>query len=242
MLNYIWSGFIVASLVFALWFDIGDLRRDTYRNEQALPVQLVLPAAYDAEARMLPVEIHIDPGAYRIFYGTDAAPGAAFSGRLVQTRDGRQLRFEAGADLPEPLATIQGVSVSQAGELQGTVVGFEEGGVGVVDAAVRFEPVRFVKMNAIAQAALDFAETAAEIALGLIGVLALFLGLLKIAEDAGIIHSLLRLVRPVLRPLFPDGFKREVQVLSQTLSSDRENDPDMVAAIASFAADTDVLK
>jgi len=61
-----------------------------------------------------------------------------------------------------------------------------------------------VRMNAIAQAALDFATTAAEIALGLIGVLALFLGLLKIGEEAGIIHSLVRLVRPVLRPLFPE--------------------------------------
>src|SRR5690606_27868383 len=37
----------------------------------------------------------------------------------------------------------------------------------------------------------------------LIGVLALFLGLLKIGEEAGIIHSLVRVVRPVLRPLFP---------------------------------------
>jgi spore maturation protein A len=74
----------------------------------------------------------------------------------------------------------------------------------VVEASVRFEPVRFVKLNAIGQAALDFAATAAEVALGLIGVLALFLGLLKIGEQAGIIHSLVRFVRPVLRPLFPE--------------------------------------
>ncbi|HLT48650.1 MAG TPA: nucleoside recognition domain-containing protein, partial [Rubricoccaceae bacterium] len=53
-------------------------------------------------------------------------------------------------------------------------------------------------------AALDFAATAAEIALGLIGVLALFLGLLKIAEEAGVIYALVKLVRPVLRPLFPE--------------------------------------
>jgi spore maturation protein A len=59
-------------------------------------------------------------------------------------------------------------------------------------------------MNAIAAAALSFAETAATLALGLIGVLALFLGLLKIAEEAGVIHSLVRVVRPVLRPLFPE--------------------------------------
>ena len=42
------------------------------------------------------------------------------------------------------------------------------------------------------------------IALGLVGVLVLFLGLLKIAEDAGIVQAVVRLVRPVLGPLFPD--------------------------------------
>jgi spore maturation protein A len=73
-----------------------------------------------------------------------------------------------------------------------------------VAAGVVFEKVRFVKMNAIAAAALDFAATAAEIALGLIGVLALFLGLLKIAEESGVIQSLVKLVQPILRPLFPD--------------------------------------
>jgi spore maturation protein A len=40
--------------------------------------------------------------------------------------------------------------------------------------------------------------------LGLIGVLALFLGLLKIGEEAGLIHALVRVVRPILRPLFPE--------------------------------------
>jgi spore maturation protein A len=215
MLNYIWSGLIVASLVFALWFDLGDVARDTYRNGRDLPVELVLPPGYDPEARVVPVEIRIEPGEYRDFYGTEATPAAAYEGELLQSDDGRQLRFDAGAALPEPLATIQSVSRSQDGELQGTLTGFEEpvaaGGAGApggtqstVGAAVSFEPVRFVKMNAIAQAALDFATTAAEIALGLIGVLALFLGLLKIGEEAGIIHALVRLVRPVLRPLFPE--------------------------------------
>ncbi len=210
MLNYIWSGLIVASLVFALWFDVGDLARDTYRNGQALPVEVVVPADFDPEARSVPVEVRIDPAVYRGFYGTEVAPSGAYRGTLVQTDDGRQLRVDAGTSLPEPLATIRGVSESNQGELQGALEGFDAAlaaslaGQAAVGTALRFEPVRFVKMNAIAQAALDFATTAAEIALGLIGVLALFLGLLKIGEQAGIIHSLVRLVRPVLRPLFPE--------------------------------------
>jgi spore maturation protein A len=209
MLNYIWSGLIVASLAFAIWFDVGDLARDTYRNGESLPLEVILPAGYEADARTVSVEIRIDSEAYRSFYGSDAAPSPTYDGELIQTAEGRQLRFASGASLPEPLATIQGVSASQEGELQGTLTAFDPSaagvaGAGVVDAAVRFEPVRFVKMNAIGQAALDFAATAAEIAIGLIGVLALFLGLLKIGEQAGIIHSLVRFVRPVLRPLFPE--------------------------------------
>ena len=45
-----------------------------------------------------------------------------------------------------------------------------------------------------------------------------------------------RLIDRSIRPMFPDGFKREVQVLSQVLATDRENDPDVVTAIACFAA------
>lgn len=205
MLNYIWSGLIVLSLVFALWFDLGDLARDTYRNDQAFPVAVVVPPDYDPVDRSVPVQIEIDPEAYQAFYGAEVAPAASYAGELLQTSEGRQLRFDASAALPEPFATIQSVSQSNDGELQGTLAAFgPPDGTTTVPAEVRFEPVRFVKMNAIAQAALDFATTAAEIAIGLIGVLALFLGLLKIGEEAGIIRALVRVVQPVLRPLFPE--------------------------------------
>jgi spore maturation protein A len=202
MLNYIWAGLIIASFVFAGAYDARDLARDTYRNGQSLPVALEYPEGYDSDRRAVPVSITMPGDQYAAFYGVDDPGALQWAGTLVQTADGRQLRFAASADLPEPLATIAGVSRSNADELQGRVERFDPAGPGA--AAITFEQVRFVKMNAIAGAALDFAETAAEIALGLIGVLALFLGLLKIGEEAGLIHALVRFVRPVLRPLFPD--------------------------------------
>jgi spore maturation protein A len=195
MLNYIWAGLIVSSFLFALGYDVRDSTGDRYRNGQPLPVALAFPEGYDSAARRVPVEIRIDPLQYASFYETEERPAESYPGYLLQSRDGRQLRFGAGAKLPEPLATIGKVSRSRDEELQGRLVGF----TGVV-----FEPVRFVKLNAIADAALSFAKTGAEIALGLIGVLALFLGLLKIAEDAGIVFALVKLVRPILRPLFPE--------------------------------------
>ena len=51
--------------------------------------------------------------------------------------------------------------------------------------------------------ALNFAETAASLALGFIGVLGLMLGLVKIGEEAGLTRALARFVQPALAPLFP---------------------------------------
>ncbi len=194
MLNYIWAGLIVASFVFALGYDAGDIAADRYRNGQPLPVQVSYPEDGTRAGRHVPVRIRIDAPGYTQFYRVEAQPDSVYSGYVVRTQSGTQIRFAADSRLPEPLATIAKVSRSQDKELQGRLT----------DAGIVFEPVRFVKLNAIASAALDFAKTGAEIALGLVGVLALFLGLLKIAEDAGIVFALVKLVRPILRPLFPD--------------------------------------
>jgi spore maturation protein A len=201
MLNYIWAGLIISAFVFALGYDVRDITADRYRNGEPLPIELVFPSGYDPTARHLPVEIRIEPRRYVAFYRTEQVPAVSYPGYLVQTKEGAQLRFEAKAKLPEPLATIAKVSKSREDELQGRLVGFTPP---ATSAAVVFEPVRFTKLNAIASAALDFAKTGAEIALGLVGVLALFLGILKIAEDSGIVFALVKLVRPILRPLFPE--------------------------------------
>ncbi len=45
-----------------------------------------------------------------------------------------------------------------------------------------------------------------------------------------------RLIDRPLRPLFPDGFRNEVQVTTMVLSADQENDPDILAVIGASAA------
>ncbi|MEM8601003.1 MAG: nucleoside recognition domain-containing protein, partial [Bacteroidota bacterium] len=193
------------SFVFALTADVTDFTRDTYRNGTPLPVALEFDGSYDAEARRQPVTVRIDGEAYGTFYSTDARPAEAYDATLIRTADGTQLRLDADADLPAPLATIRDVTNPRTEQLQGLLGNLAADSAGVAaSATVLFEPVRFVKLNAISQAALDFAEVAAGIALSLIGVLALFLGLLRIAEVAGVIQALGRVVEPVLRPLFPE--------------------------------------
>ena len=45
-----------------------------------------------------------------------------------------------------------------------------------------------------------------------------------------------RLIDRPIRPLFPDGFRNEVQVIATVLSHDLENDPDIVALVGCSAA------
>lgn len=58
-------------------------------------------------------------------------------------------------------------------------------------------------MGAVVQAMTTSAQQAVTIALGLIGVMSLWLGLMRIAEEAGLIKFISRLLSPVMRRLFP---------------------------------------
>lgn len=58
--------------------------------------------------------------------------------------------------------------------------------------------------QAVTDAAISNAETAVELAIGLIGVMALWLGLMKIAEEAGLVQLIGKWLRPVMKRLFPE--------------------------------------
>jgi len=207
MLNYIWSGLIIFSLLFALAVDSQELWENRFRNETPIPVTVEFPDGYAPDARHQPVTIRIDTSQYKSFYGVQNTPKPSYTGTLLQTADGRQLQFEAEASLPQPLETIRAFHASDENNaLRGTLQARPAltSGEQQVEAAIQFEPVRFRKLNDIAQAALNFAETAASLALGLIGILGLMLGLVKIGEEAGLVHALAGFVRPLLSPLFPN--------------------------------------
>src|SRR2546430_4699602 len=59
-------------------------------------------------------------------------------------------------------------------------------------------------IKSVGQGAFDGAAQAVTLAIGLIGVMALWLGLMRIAEKAGLVEKLARAARPLFRPLFPD--------------------------------------
>ena len=59
-------------------------------------------------------------------------------------------------------------------------------------------------MEAVSRAMVDSAAGSVELALGLVGVMTLFLGLMKVAEAGGLLKILARLIRPLMVRLFPE--------------------------------------
>ena len=60
------------------------------------------------------------------------------------------------------------------------------------------------KIDAVTDAAIDMAKVSVEIAIGLIGIMALWLGIMKIAEASGLIRVIAKLLKPLTIRLFPD--------------------------------------
>ncbi|HUF18650.1 MAG TPA: nucleoside recognition domain-containing protein [Thermoanaerobaculia bacterium] len=56
----------------------------------------------------------------------------------------------------------------------------------------------------VTDGAISSARTAVEISIGLVGIMALWLGIMKIAEKAGLIAILARVIAPITRLIFPE--------------------------------------
>ncbi len=56
----------------------------------------------------------------------------------------------------------------------------------------------------LASAALDGAASAIELGISMAGVLCLWMGVMEVMQRAGLAEKLARLLRPILRRLFPD--------------------------------------
>ncbi len=85
-------------------------------------------------------------------------------------------------------------------------IGWEESPAAVEEGAPAevAESVSFADLGKqITESAIDGANVSVELLLGLIGIMVLWLGLMQVAKDAGLVDGLAWLLRPLMRWLFP---------------------------------------
>lgn len=209
MLNFIWLSLILLGTAFALIKDVRDMATDRFRFRQELPVRLAwapaqagVPAARDALVCRLSVEAPVFQGFYGL-PGSNAAPISQTADLLPLGPGKGTLRIRSDDRTPPLWQELR--KAQRHPEFLQARLRWDPGPDLPRTAALSFEPVRFAALNALTQdGILHYAKVAVELALGLIGILALWLGLMKIAEQSGLIAALSRALRPVMIRLFPD--------------------------------------
>lgn len=206
MLNYIWIGLIILGIFVAVGNDVTDEMRATYRNGAVLEGTLEITKRPTALRTSWEGDLVIPAAAFNALYGaprtdTDVRQPVTIAGGPDGVRSVMMVLNDTSPAWWRGMAKAIGAKE----RLTGTVVAFAPAD-GEATAALRFtlEPVRFVKTRAVTQAALEYAGIAVNIAIGLIGIMALWLGVMKVAEEAGLLYVLTRALAPVTRRLFPD--------------------------------------
>jgi spore maturation protein A len=74
------------------------------------------------------------------------------------------------------------------------------------------------KIDNVTKSAIESAGNAVKLAIGMIGVMALWLGIMKIAEDSGLMSLFARAIAPVMKWFFPDVPSGHPAIASMTMN------------------------
>ncbi len=205
MLNYIWIGLIAIGILTAAGYDARNELGNTYRNGVPLETAFQVEHPPTSVRSGSGVVLTIPSAAFNAFYGTNAVQQdvrqpATLYGDSAGTSTIIIQIDEASPAIWKEMAR----SASTKDRLTGSIQSLRKEGATAGVARFILEPVRFARLRAVTQAALDYAATAVNISLGLIGIMALWLGVMKVAEAAGLLTILSRALAPLMRRIFPD--------------------------------------
>lgn len=193
MLNYIWGGLIIFSLVFALASDGSDIVNNTWRNGEIHTIEATFAVNADL-SRNQDIRFTL-PG-----------DSVTYRARWYPVEAEAEIIIPVTNDLPAHWRKVaENQESSRKQELRAYVSDRTDGSeAGTYTLQIILPEVNFVKLRAITAAAFSMAEFAVTLAIGLIGIMALWLGLMKIAEESGLILIIVKGVRPFMKWLFPE--------------------------------------
>jgi spore maturation protein A len=201
MLNYVWLALMAIAILVAAGTDLHTKLTDKYREQEDIPVQLVNLEAATAGNKTALLKIPVAD--FNQYYAQNLSGDTlrcSVQLLMLDENRGRMTLNTSNEGVPDfwkAAARSQG----HAAELRANVALTP----GSTQATFRLEKVGFEKLAAITDAAFNFAKIAVmDIALPLVGVMAMWLGIMKIAEQAGIIRLLAAAIAPITRRLFPE--------------------------------------
>lgn len=186
MLNYIWVFLLAAGIFTAAFFDINDSINDKYLNNSSLEIIV----KNDSGISVSNIKIGNESVELVSKYFTDSLLSKASIILYIN---------ENSPEILKNKATVSG----NKNDISGTVI-IESVDTNYIKGHLILEKSSFINLKKITDAALEYAGISVEIAMGLIGIMSLWLGIMKIGEEAGLINIIAKMARPLMKFLFPD--------------------------------------
>ncbi len=205
MLNYIWLGLLFLGIATALTIDIHEQTSDKYRNGRALEVIVSFDPAFSKTTKSFDAILKIPSYSFEKFYGMRQKVELNQLVKLTSANSNKKYSIYITTDEHTPKIWQDMAKVSgKENDLSGKIILKEKYDDFSFTADLTLENISFTRMKEATNAAIDYASKAVEIAIGLIGIMALWLGVMKIAEQGGLISIIAKSVKPITKFLFPD--------------------------------------
>lgn len=205
MLNYVWLTLLFLGIVSATYLDISDFTSNKYNNNKPLKASIDFTEDELIDSEKSSAQLIIKSSVFNSFYKSESQEDIKTEIILSPEDEKGERQFFINISENSPavwkeIAPLAGKNEDIAGKLKVVQVSNEN----VYYAQLYFEEISFIWLKKVTNDAIKVAQTAVEIALGLIGIMALWLGVMKVAEDAGLIKIIARALNPITRRLFPE--------------------------------------
>lgn len=203
MLNYVWLTLLFLGLTSAIFIDISDLTQNKYKND--VPLTVSITTNQPKSSNGIDCIVTIGKEDYYKFFSAKINEDFQVKaiGSFTDDKKALQLYFKTNSDSPDELKNIAKASGKDDDILAHANIKSQKDSVTFLS-KLYFEKISFLSMKKVTNDAIGIAGTAVEIALGLIGIMAMWLGVMKVAEQAGLIKIIASWLRPITKRLFPE--------------------------------------
>lgn len=206
MLNYVWLALLMLGIGTALYTDVSDKIQNKYRNNVPFEVTIKFDKPFSSDNdQIYDGRIEIAKQIFNRHFSQNIANDLSLNSKLSYTAKEKHLIAYFKVEKSAPKLLLDAASISGKDDdltAKMNIKSIQDSLT--VKAEMVFEEVSFLKLKQVTNSLLGYASTAVEIALGLIGIMALWLGVMKVAESAGLISIIAKALRPVTKILFRD--------------------------------------
>jgi spore maturation protein SpmA len=203
LLNYVWLSLLFLGLASALFIDISDLSKNTYKND--VPLTVTIKTAAVKAGGGFDCEVSIPKENFNKFFSANEKENIVVNavGTFIEDKKAIQLYLKTKETSPENLLVVAKASGKDDDILaRASIISMQDSVTYV--SKVYFEKISFLRMKRVTNDSINIAGVAVQIALGLIGIMAMWLGVMKVAEQAGLIKIIASWLTPITKRLFPE--------------------------------------